>query len=187
MTDVGMLDRRALLRSAILLVGGAASGALPDLAWAQGTAEATAKRFLPQAQLRVLQELCGVIIPKTDTPGAREAGVPELIDALLAEWASPKTRAQLVGAIDDVEARSRADAGAGLAALPPAKQLAFVTAYDSAAMRGDNGGYRRLKDLILTGYYLSEPGATQELRYELAPGVWEPAVPVTAETRTWAV
>jgi len=38
----------------------------------------------------------------------------------------------------------------------------------------------------MTGYYLSEPGATQELRYELVPGVWEPAVKMGPDTRAWA-
>lgn len=36
------------------------------------------------------------------------------------------------------------------------------------------------------GYYYSQVGATQELRYELVPGAWEPSVPITAATRAWA-
>jgi hypothetical protein len=46
--------------------------------------------------------------------------------------------------------------------------------------------YAALKDLLINLYYLSEPGATVELRYEHVPGVWEASTPITAETRAWA-
>lgn len=49
------------------------------------------------------------------------------------------------------------------------------------------GPYGRLKDLVMTTYYLSEPGATKELRYELIPGVWEASMPLDADRRAWAV
>ena len=47
----------------------------------------------------------------------------------------------------------------------------------------DGHPWRTIKTLILTGYYTSEVGASQELRFELVPGRWDPALPVTAETR----
>jgi hypothetical protein len=43
--------------------------------------------------------------------------------------------------------------------------------------------YAALKDLLITSYYLSEPGATVELRYEHVPGVWEASTPMTKDTR----
>lgn len=49
------------------------------------------------------------------------------------------------------------------------------------------GPYGRLKDLVMTTYYLSEPGATKELRYELIPGVWEASMPLGTDRRAWAV
>jgi hypothetical protein len=49
-----------------------------------------------------------------------------------------------------------------------------------------NPDYYKLKDLLVTAYYMSEPGATQELRYEHIPGAWEPSIPLTKDTRAWA-
>ena len=72
-----------------------------------------------------------------------------------------------------------------MAALPAARQLEVVSAYDKSKM-GD-AGYAKLKRLVFALYYLSEAGATQELRYEHVPGGWEPSIPVTAETRAYAV
>ena len=46
--------------------------------------------------------------------------------------------------------------------------------------------FRQLKELTLAGYYTSEAGATQELRWEPAPGRFDPDVRMTDDTRAWA-
>ena len=47
--------------------------------------------------------------------------------------------------------------------------------------------FRLLKELVLTLYYLSEMGATKELRYELIPGKWEPWTEISPDAPAWAV
>ena len=49
-----------------------------------------------------------------------------------------------------------------------------------------NPGYGRIKELAVTLYYLSEPGATEELHYELVPGHWIASAPIGEIGRTWA-
>ena len=44
----------------------------------------------------------------------------------------------------------------------------------------------RLKGLILIGYYTSEIGASQELRYILVPGHFDPDVPLEPGDRAWS-
>ena len=80
---------------------------------------------------------------------------------------------------------ARAAGASGLAAMPAARQLELVTAFDRAKLA--DPAYRKFKNLILSLYYISEPGATQELRYEHVPGAWEPNNPVTLDTRAWAI
>ena len=46
--------------------------------------------------------------------------------------------------------------------------------------------WRTIKALILTGYYTSEPGGSQELQFNLVPGTYEPDVPVTGQTRAFS-
>ena len=105
--------------------------------------------------------------------------MPRRFDLLMHSWASAQTRADFTRVLDEIDAAAK-----GVAALPPAKQLEVVAAYDAANMR--NPAYAKFKGLILALYYLSEAGATQELRYEHTPGAWEPSIPVTADTRAWA-
>ena len=176
------LGRRQFLANALLAIG-VAGAAFPG--WTRLEAAARAKApFLDPARSAILDALAETILPRTDTPGARDAGVPARIDMLLTTWASPQTRVDFARVLDEVDAAARAHDPKGLAVLPAAKQLEVVAAYDGAKMQ--DAGYRKLKGLVLALYYLSEPGATQELRYEHVPGAWEPSVPVTADTRAWA-
>ena len=46
--------------------------------------------------------------------------------------------------------------------------------------------FRMVKELTLLGYFTSEIGATQALRYVEAPGRFDPCVPYTAGERIWA-
>jgi len=179
--DGAALDRRALLRSAILLVGGTMAG-LPDIAFAT----APTKAFFTPAERAVLDSVCAALIPRTDTPGALEAGVPAFIDAMMTNWAAPKTAERFRSVLTSIDNAARTETGKGYAALTATERDARLAAFDAAAFAAGDRDWRRFKGLAMTGYYLSEPGATQELRYELVPGVWEPAVKMGPDTRAWA-
>lgn len=176
-------DRRALLRGAILLVGGSLAG-LPEELLAQAPA---AERFFTAAQFATLAETADTIIPRTDTPGAKDAGVPEALDALMTNWASDERKRQFRELIDDIDRRAFAAGGKSLTGLPPAQRLELIRAYDFEKMGASDPVYGKFKELVLTLYYLSEPGATKELRYELIPGKFEPWTEMAPDARAWAV
>lgn len=172
-------DRRSLMQRALLLagarlaMGGAALHALP----------APTHEALPPALGPLLISFADTVIPSTDTPGAVDAGVPRAFDALMVRWATPETRAQITGALQALDSAALASTNSGFQSLAPKMRESFLTEYD-VKMFADPA-YARLKDLIVTLYYMSEPGSTVELRYEQVPGAWEPSIPVTAATRSW--
>ncbi len=49
-----------------------------------------------------------------------------------------------------------------------------------------DNGYQRLKGLIVSLYYVSEIGMTQELVYEHVPGKWEPSLKLSDGMRPFA-
>jgi len=177
--DGFVLDRRALLASAIALVGGTLAGFPADLL---AQAPAARARFFTPVQFAILDAVVDIIIPRTDTPGARDAGIAPFIDGMMTRWASPAHKLQYTALIDDIDLRA-----GGLIALAGPARIEAVRAYDAAAFAVWNEPWRKFKELVLTAYYWSEPGATRELRYELAPGIWEPRVAMTPATRAWAV
>ncbi|MFL6733463.1 MAG: gluconate 2-dehydrogenase subunit 3 family protein [Sphingomicrobium sp.] len=171
------LDRRSLIRNAILLVGGSLA-ANPAAALAKVAAKAP--KFFTPAQLSVLTTVVDIMIPRTDTPGAKDAGVPQAFDALMSNWASAQHQAQYRSVVEEF-------GGAGLMKLKPAERVALVTKMDAEMIGAWDPAYVGFKELVMTLYYLSETGATKELRYELVPGSWDAWTDVTPETRAWAV
>ena len=181
---VPAVDRRALLRAAILLVGGSLAGVPAELL-AQDATKRTG--FFTPAQFATLAETADAIIPRTDTPGAKDAGVPAAFDALMTNWASDERKRQMRELIDDIDGRAFVAGKTNLAGLPAATRLELIRAYDAEKMGAGDAVYGKFKELILTLYYLSEEGATKELRYELIPGKFEPWTEMSPDTRAWAV
>jgi hypothetical protein len=65
--------------------------------------------------------------------------------------------------------------------------LSFMRNFDAGKLRIWDPAYVKFKELVLTLYYLSEAGATKELRYELIPGKWEPWIEISPDAPAWAV
>jgi gluconate 2-dehydrogenase gamma chain len=174
--DDAHADRRVFLQRALLLVGATAI-AVP----VESIEAALAEPVAPALADAVIDTL----IPRTDTPGARDAGVPAAFEAMMTNWASAEHRDQFRALLDAIDALARSG-GTSFVALAPKARTTVLARFDAAKIDSDSA-YQRFKELILTLYYWSEPGATQELRYEAAPGVWEPANKITPETRAWAL
>lgn len=175
--ELPALDRRSLIRNAILLVGGTIA-AQPATAFAQSVRKPA--RFFEPAQYAALAEVTDIIIPRTDTPGAKDAGVPQNFDALMRNWASAQHQAQFNALVDEF-------VGLGLMKLPKAQRIEAVRKFDAEKLAAWDETYVRFKDLMLTLYYLSEAGATKELRYELIPGRWDAQTELAPDQRAWAI
>lgn len=178
------MNRRALLLGAVVLLGGAA-------ALSRFTRKAPGKladgRSVSAEQYALIEQVTEVMIPATDTPGAIGAGVPAFIRQMLDEWASSASRAEIAGVLEAIEKHAWAKFGASFVELPPERRHEVVRGFDEERIARQEPAYGKFKYLVLAGYYLSEVGATQELRYELIPGAWRACVPFTEIGRATAV
>ena len=198
MVEIDLMDRRALIQRAFLLIG---ATAIP----AGGLLAATGKRFLDTNRFRLLSAVADTIMPATDTPGALGAGVPEKLDGMLATWASPDSRKMIVEALDRIDAAAKNATKKGFAALSAADRDAVLRPHDAAALAKvpppanapkshpfasvawvADDGYLKIKDLVVLLYYSSEIAMTKELVYEHVPGTWQPSIKITESTRPWA-
>lgn len=170
------LERRDFLASLGALLG---VSMLPASALAANPAPA-----LPAPQMALVAAVADTFIPRTDTPGAVDAGVPALFAAMLANWAAPATKAAFLARLNAIDAAAMTAKGKAFAKLAAKDRLAVLKAYDAENFSAPE--YKRMRDLFLILYYNSEPGATQELRYEHAPGPFEASLPITRDTRAWA-
>ncbi|MFM5954090.1 MAG: gluconate 2-dehydrogenase subunit 3 family protein [Novosphingobium sp.] len=159
----------------------------------------------PTARQRVLiKEVSQLVIPRTGTAGAGEVGTGDFVILALAHGLEkaravlPRDAAQALkahrradGSLDHVrwlEAELDGRAGGDFLKPGPAERAAALTALDAEAYAdgADGHPWRTVKALILTGYYTSEVGGSQELRFELVPGRYDPDLPVTPQTRAYS-
>lgn len=158
-------DRRKLMACS--------SGAVAAIVLPAGFARAQEVGFA-RAQLETVGKLCDALIPRTDTPGAVDAGC--IAAAANRGSAMPAAKRQDFRAgLDDI--------GVLFAKSPDAswRQVAGAVKGKQAA-----AVLETLRAWILFDYYTSEQGATQELRYEPVPGRYDPDVRVTADTRAYS-
>ena len=183
-SKTGHLNRRALLLGAVFMVGGAA--ALTRLA-RQTAAGVDSLPVFSADQFALLAQVTDVMIPASDTPGALDAGVPDFLRQMLGDWGSRETHVQMLGVLDAIEKQAWHRFGASFLALPAERRLDVLRTVDAESLARQDPAYRKFKWLVLVGYYQSEAGATQELRYELVPGAWRSCLPLTEVGRAAAV
>ncbi len=175
-----MLNRReaalsfGALWTALVLPSAALAQGTPTLAW-------TPKALSP-AQAVVLDAVAEAIIPATDTPGARAAGVPQFVDRALATYSAPDDAAAIKAGLDQIDRDAQAAHGAPFARLSALQQQDLLNGYD----RSGKAFFRGLKELVTVGYFTSEPGATIALRYDPVPGDYRGCVPLSEIGRGWA-
>ena len=174
-----------MLLGAVLLVGGAA--ALTRFARKSDVLAGNAPHAFNAEQFALLEQVCEVIIPTTDTPGAIAAGVPAFMRQMLEEWGTESSRSQIGSVLEAVQKLAWSRFGAAFLELAPDRRLEVIKLLDGERVEAKDPAYSKFKHLVLVGYYQSEIGATRELRYELVPGAWRPCVPLSEIGRASAV
>lgn len=175
------MDRRDFLKAMSAATGVGVTPALASAFLTGCTPEPGASfAVLTAREAALVDSIAEGIIPATDTPGARAAGVVGYIDMLLAEFSSGRERrafrrnlARTARALERLGARTLDDLG-------PADRTAFL-----ARMEAEGAFFETLKAWTVVGYYSSEIGATEELHVRPL-GEWRPDLPLSEVGRTWA-
>lgn len=188
--------RREFLGAAglLALALGLPVGAVPLSALEPAEAPSPALRAL----FRIVSQL---VIPRTATPGAGDVGTGDFVLLALAHGLEGARR-PLPSPGSDLTPFLRSDGSlrhphwlqaeldrrAGGAFLKSQNRAEVLAALDAEAFAEGVRAHpwRTIKALILTGYYTSEAGGSQELRYELVPGRWDPDLPATPQTVAWS-
>src|ERR1700726_2913047 len=76
-------------------------------------------RTLNPHQNATVVVMTDLIIPETDTPGAKAVRVNEFIDLILTEWAHEDERQNFISGLDDIDKRSNAIFGKNFVDVTP--------------------------------------------------------------------
>lgn len=192
------MDRREALRRTALLVGGIVSAptiagilngckAKPSIDWKPV--------FFSEDQGILITDLAEIIIPKTDTPGAKEVGVPEFIELMVRDVYTKDQHDKFMAGMKAFDDDAKKEYGDPFIELEPEQQTAFVKKIHDAAIAGREAGtddehsfMLRVKELTVAGYFTSEVGATKVLQYEAVPGAYHGCLPLSeaGNGKTWA-
>jgi hypothetical protein len=103
-----------------------------EQAWAQ-TAMTIGMRTLSPHQDQTVIAMSEMIIPETDTPGAKGAKVNEFLDLLLTEWFDKDQADRFVAGIDGVDTLSKKRFGTDFVSSTPAQQNELMKQMDGEA------------------------------------------------------
>jgi gluconate 2-dehydrogenase gamma chain len=186
------MNRREVLQRVALLMGGALSApaVLGVLNGCSAKQEASWKPvFLTEEQGTLVSEVADIMIPRTDTPGAKDVGVPAFIDTMLKATYPAEDQERFIAGLKEFESLSEREQGRAFLKLDPAQRATVVqkvhdAAVESEQLRKPGERVRRpfilmVKELSLLGYFTSEVGATQVLQYVAIPGAYHGCVPLS--------
>lgn len=199
------MNRREAIQRTAMALGYAVTG--PALIGVMQGCKATPELgfkpvFFTPEQGATIAELSEIIIPKTSTPGAKEAGVPGFIDAMLKEVYSKEEQDKFISGLLEFEAEARKEYGDSFISCKREDQIGLFKKHHDAAVSalgtgGPTGWWNtasgadkpfvlKVKELTLLGFFTSEPGATQVLQYNQVPGPFQGCVPLTQVGKAWA-
>lgn len=180
------MNRRELLQRTSLIIGGSLLGA--DSLLAKNIDWDTLDNLpeddkgiglFSKAQIKLMNEVADTIIPTTDTPGAKAAKVGQFMGVIVSDCYEPDDQKRFLDGLTTLEAEvKKRYAKKSFMKLTPAQRTEFLTALDKERREfqkdkkkeDKNHYFQTMKDLVLWGYFTSEIGATQALRFVEYPG-----------------
>jgi hypothetical protein len=186
------MNRREALARVVAITGTVAIGSEFFLTGCSPFGKDTNREFTPQ-DMALMDEIAETIIPATDTPGAKAAGVAAFMATIAQRGYNDDVFAVFRKGLARIDRNARARHGKGFMDSSPAERTALLTEADREAWnytrdksRTDPPHYFRLmKELTLMGYFSSEIGCTQALRYVETPGAYDGNVPYKKGDRAW--
>ncbi len=174
--------------------------ALPDSAFSKmgepfDPAELTFFRPGQRAQVAMIAE---AIIPRTDTPGAIDAGVPGWIEVIVKDCLEEGDQKVIVEGLSDLMRRCQNQHGKDIGQLSGEEQVKFLNKMNNetiaqkrkAQKEGKNPPrtfLEQFKDLTKFCYCSSELGATEALELTFVPGKWIASMPLKPGQKAWAM
>lgn len=190
------MNRRDALKQIALLSGGALSmstitAVMSGCTSESGPAGYTAKTLTAQ-QDELVTVISELIIPETDTPGAKAAKVNQFIDKMLSDWNYEDERAHFLSGLDSVDETSQELHGSDFLDLTEEQQVSVLEQLEQEAKDNPMPDtelkpfFAMMKEYTLVGYYTSEIGATQELEWNHVAGRYDGCYPYSKVGRAWS-
>ncbi len=209
-----MINRREALRRTSYIVGGVLSASTIAAVMSGCKPKTIVLDWTPEImtpdQALTVAEITERIIPTTNTPGAKAAMVDRFIDAFLKDIASQEEQAEFSSGISAVNDLSVTRFKKKFTELSVENQDAILTEISGPAVAeksdeeladelanegeqvlgsidSDLRFFNMMRQLTITGYFTSEIGAKEALKFDEIPGTWQGCVPYEEIGGAWAL
>lgn len=147
---------------------------------------------------KLLAELAETIIPRTDTPGAKDVQVEDFIMRMVKDCTEVKSQNRFISGFKDFEQYTWNTYQKDYMSCVESERIAILTYLENKEktnslwrkirykLLGDNF-IHMLKYYTVVGYCTSEVGATIGMAYDDIPGSFEACIPLTSQQKCWAL
>jgi len=179
------MERRELLKLIAAATGMALIGT-PTAAFAYSDLPAPESgHIFTDTQVAALDEIAETILPRTKTPGAKDAGAGAFMALYVTDCYSTAEQLTFRHGLEDINTR----AGGSFVALSPQARTQLLVTLDNEAKGRQPGKphyFTMLKQLAILSFFTSKVGATEVLRHVAVPGYYDGAVDYIPGTPAWA-
>lgn len=189
------MNRRDALKQSSLILGYTFSASALSQIWT-GCAPKNSTDWTPdffsEDQFRVISAMAERILPTTDTPGARDLNIDRFIDLMVSNTFSEKDQQALLSEMAGFEKACQDAMGESFSELSAEQQESFLLEQEknantvNHAIWGETIGkqkpvpfYRKIKSMVLLGYFTSEEVGKNLLTYDPVPGSQAGCIPLS--------
>lgn len=205
------MTRREILKYTAMATGYAVSGSVLSALLAGCKAEPAVVPYTPvffsAEEYALIEALAETTLPATDTPGAKDVGVPAFMDQTIGIIFKPSSRQLFRTRLAALATDCQTKAGKPFGELSPEEQLKYLNGVDVAA-KAEAEALKDLppttdedeaearwpfwlgcKELIFAGYFTSQKVGMEVLAYDPVPGLYNGCMPVSEATggKVWAL
>lgn len=144
--------------------------------------------FFNEDQAYVISQIAEIYIPQTDSPGAKQLGVPTFIEQSVSLVYDDETKSRFMSGLDAFAKSVEENTGDSFADLTAEQQAEQVRlAHDNDFSKSPRPFIMLVKELTLLGFFTTETGATEVLQFEAVPGGYQSCKPLNeVGGKTWA-
>ncbi|MEJ7737086.1 MAG: gluconate 2-dehydrogenase subunit 3 family protein [Chitinophagaceae bacterium] len=188
------MNRREAISAVAFLFGGSVVGSNMFLTGCKNTDKKATGVNFDQDQIALLDEIAETIIPATTTPGAKAAKVGEFMTVMVKDCYEESNQEIFMEGLDKVNKAADKKYNKSFLEADATQRKALLMELDKEQKefmkdkKADEPShyFRMMKELTLLGYFTSEVGATQALRYVETPGRFDACIPYKKGDKAFA-
>lgn len=150
--------------------------------------------FFSPEQARTIAEVAEHILPRTDTPGAKDVFVHRFMDKLIAECYEEEKQQSFLRGLQSFQSFCQTEVGNSFEDCDVSEKDIILKAQEETSdqptgeeLGGGPSFYRQIKGLTLLGYFSSEEVGKNVLNYDPIPGKFVGCVPLEEIGNAWTL